>query len=330
MPNLFKSGTTTTNGCIYDGNFNIGVDPAYDYGPTSATSFYNGITPAAGGYTIYQNKAANGPSIRTAANDATLISILQSVGSTGTTAAGALNWARQQTDIMVANIDYPGIVTSGLTLNVDASYVSSYPLSGSGWYDLTKNNNNGTLVSGPTFSTTNGGIIAIPLSTAYIDYGTAFTLGAGDFAIDMWVKYDNLTATTRGLIEKRGPSYTVGGWALRGSSGGILWEQLASAVNYYSLTISTAYTTNWTYIVVTRIGTTTTGYVNGVQGPSQLNDSNNYNYTATSIKTGSNTSSNFANGGAFSLGSTRIYKGQGLTQAQVTQNYNATKTRYGL
>ena len=89
MPNSFKSGTTATNGCIYDGNFIIGVDPAFAYGPTSTTSFYNGITPPTGGYTIYQNKAANGPSIRTAADDATMVSILQSMGSTETITIGA-------------------------------------------------------------------------------------------------------------------------------------------------------------------------------------------------------------------------------------------------
>ena len=68
MPNVFKSGATSTNGSIYKGQFTIGVDTSWDFGPTASTGFWNGVIPATGGYTIYQNKAANGPSIRTAAN----------------------------------------------------------------------------------------------------------------------------------------------------------------------------------------------------------------------------------------------------------------------
>jgi hypothetical protein len=44
------------------------------------------------------------------------------------------------------------IVTSGLTLNLDAGSVISYPTTGTSWYDTTGNNNNVTLNNGSTFS----------------------------------------------------------------------------------------------------------------------------------------------------------------------------------
>jgi hypothetical protein len=229
----------------------------------------------------------------------------------------------------MASIGGSNIVKSGLVLSLDAANARSYPGSGTTWRDLSGNSNNGTLTSGPTFSSSNVGIIQIPLNTSYVDYGSTFTLGAGDFAIELWYKIDNLNATIRALLEKRGPSFTTGGWCLRQTNGGVAWEQLTSAT-YYGLNISSIFTTDWIHLVVTRIGTTLTGYVNGVQGASQLNDSNNYNYTATTIKSGTNSSANLTNGGAFSLGSVKIYKGAGLTQAQVTQNFNATKGRFGL
>lgn len=46
----------------------------------------------------------------------------------------------------------PSIVTSGLILYLDAANKKSYPGSGSTWYDLSGNGNNGTLTNNPTFT----------------------------------------------------------------------------------------------------------------------------------------------------------------------------------
>ena len=44
------------------------------------------------------------------------------------------------------------ISTLGLVLNLDAADRNSYPGSGTTWYDLSGNGNNGTLTNGPTFT----------------------------------------------------------------------------------------------------------------------------------------------------------------------------------
>ena len=46
----------------------------------------------------------------------------------------------------------PRIVTDGLVLALDAGNTKSYPGSGTTWTDLSGNGNNGTLVNGPTYS----------------------------------------------------------------------------------------------------------------------------------------------------------------------------------
>lgn len=51
----------------------------------------------------------------------------------------------------------PDIVRSGLVLNLDAAEPASYPGTGTTWYDLSGNGNNGTLVNGPTYNSANGG-----------------------------------------------------------------------------------------------------------------------------------------------------------------------------
>jgi hypothetical protein len=330
MPNVISSGTTVVNGTIKRNNFLIGVNTSVQYGPTSATTFWNGIVPPTSGYTVYAQKTVNGPSIRTAANDSELITISRQYGGTNiTTVYDALSYFNGQSNFLVTNIDYPNIVTSGLTLMLDAGYVPSYPTTGTTWNDLSGGGFNGTLTNGPTFNSTNGGIISIPSTVAYVNYGSALTLGAGDFAIDVWFKNNTTNAGIRAILEKRGPSYTTGGWNLRGSPTSVNWEQLTSST-YYGLTIGTISGTSWYNVVLTRIGTTVIGYINGISGGTQLNDSNDYNYTGVPIVSGSDSSANLFAGGDFSLGSVRIYKGQGLTQSQVTQNYNATKSRFGL
>jgi hypothetical protein len=44
-----------------------------------------------------------------------------------------------------------GIVTNGLIIQLDASNATSYPGSGTTWFDITSTNN-GTLTNGPTFT----------------------------------------------------------------------------------------------------------------------------------------------------------------------------------
>jgi len=67
----------------------------------------------------------------------------------------------------------PQIVTSGLVLHLDAANPKSYPGTGSTWYDRSGNLNggvvnNGTLVNGPSFSSTNMGSIGFDGVNDYI------------------------------------------------------------------------------------------------------------------------------------------------------------------
>ena len=59
MPNTIKFGSYTGES-LKVGDALIGVRDV-SKGPTSTTGFYNGINPTIGGYTIYQNKASQGP-----------------------------------------------------------------------------------------------------------------------------------------------------------------------------------------------------------------------------------------------------------------------------
>jgi uncharacterized delta-60 repeat protein len=163
MPQPVKFSNSNVPNSIKKGEAAIGVNNV-EYGPTPITDWWSGIDPPVSGYTAYAKKAANGPSIMVAQNDNDLLGIARAFGASSsvTTTAGALNYFASQSDMIVVNKNYNNIVTSGLVLNLDASFVASYPVSGTSWYDVSGSGNTGTLQNGPTFNSdgylTNDGV----------------------------------------------------------------------------------------------------------------------------------------------------------------------------
>lgn len=115
----------------------VGVNQV-EYSPTSTTGWYAGISPPVSGYTVYVNKVTQGPSILVASNDNDLVSIAISQGAanTMTGVTNAFNFFKDLNDRIVIDKNYNDIVTSGLVLNLDTTYVPSYPRNGSFWNDV--------------------------------------------------------------------------------------------------------------------------------------------------------------------------------------------------
>ena len=59
----------------------------------------------------------------------------------------------------MAEIHGPKIVRDGLVLALDAGDVNSFKAGSTTWFDVSGNNNNGTLTNGPAYSTINRGTI---------------------------------------------------------------------------------------------------------------------------------------------------------------------------
>jgi len=145
MPKVIKFSGTPLSKTRGKGNMRIGAN-SHDYG----TSYYSMIEPPYGGYTVYENKASGGPSIKIADNEAELINITrESSGTTYASATECLAWFATQTDKLVvsSNDSFHDYVTDGLVLELDASNLPSYPTTGTTWYDLSGNNNHATLSS---------------------------------------------------------------------------------------------------------------------------------------------------------------------------------------
>ena len=333
-PNFIKYSITPDDKSIKVGNYSIGVASGTTYGPTSGTSYWSGISPPTSGYTIYENKVTNGPSIRVPSSSAVLIDYANRLygGSSITTEAGALVYFNSLNTVICVNRNYEEIVTSGLTLLLDAGFTPSYPKSGTSWTDLSFSGNNGTLINGPTFNSSNGGSIVFDGSDDYATVPHNSNINLVDtVSLEAWVKYTTTSNTV--LIEKSNNNTHYqfqifnSGQGSPGISGQLVFMLQPTSSNWVVSGIVTN-DGNWHHVVGTydRGVSTAKIYVNGV-----LRNTN------SSILSGptSNTqpllmgSRSGAAGFGGSISGVKIYN-RALSAAEISQNYNATKSRYNL
>lgn len=217
------------------------------------------------------------------------------------------------------------IIQSGLLFHWDANIMASYPGSGTSWFSLTPNTRTATLNNGPTYNnSTNGGFITFDGANDSATF-TTFTLGNGDlpWTIMAWVR---TTTGADGLGQ---------GSILSNSSGGPV---------YAALSINQGKITYWTYesFWYRIMGATNVNnnrwnllcwvqknnnfmdmYVNGV-----IDLSNGYSRSGNNNPIdimGASWTAPF-NG---SIGSVMVYNTT-LSAAQILQNYNSTRHRFGV
>jgi hypothetical protein len=98
--------------------------------------------------------------------------------------------------------------TNGLVFNIDASNTNSYPRTGSTWIDLTSSLYSGTLTGSPTFSYNNGGYFSFNGTTDYVNYGDILDLGTNDLTSNAWIRITSSWATGNRILA--GKSITAG------------------------------------------------------------------------------------------------------------------------
>jgi hypothetical protein len=226
----------------------------------------------------------------------------------------------------------PKIVTDGLVLYLDAGNTKSYPGTGVTWSGLSKSNNNGTLILSPTFDSSNGGSIVFNGSNQYIDCGNTnlgINAGSTQITLETWV-YPTSFISFRGLISRVGGTSPFGGWMIYMTSS----SKFGFAVNISGVwttmdgPLSPLSTNNWYHVCGTYNGTTMNLYINGLLA-STTNSSGTIQYTGSLSNLGigyNGAGSSFFPG---RIAIAKIYS-KSLSSQEVLQNYNATKSRFGL
>jgi len=230
-----------------------------------------------------------------------------------------------------------GIVTNGLVLNLDAAKTDSYPGTGTTWRDLSGNNNNGTLINGPTFSGI-GKQAAIVFDgvddyfiTQLSSIGNAnqsFTFG-GVFRITNKLSYES----NRFIFSNYVLSSQSGFFAITTNKDTTPLISLWLRNNDRSVSVQTSGITpslnTWYYVVGVRdvITNEIKLYINSslidtktLSGDLTVRDSTN-TYGGVRHFTSQIISADVA--------STQIYN-RALSAAEVSQNFNALRGRYGI
>jgi hypothetical protein len=225
----------------------------------------------------------------------------------------------------------PQIITDGLVLCLDAANPKSYPGSGSTWFDLSGNGNNGTnsnithsaSVAGEFFFNNSSSVSTIP-NSASLNPTTGVT-------IESWV---NFSGNDDDFIFEKGNVNTQ--YSLF-SHGGVLNDIMFRtyhegdgsyhnfSVNKTTVGISIG---NWYHIVGSWNGSTKRIFVNGVQVGS-IAKSGNLRTTTPGASVGrfGGTTTGYYWGGYISkIG---IYS-RGITATEVTQNFAALRGRFGI
>jgi len=318
MPNYIQYSTSIPSGSLKKGNAALGITDSVA-GPTSNTGWYTGINPPTGSYTVYEVSASGDPDIYCPINSTELINLVKSKGATGGntgSVADALAWIATQPNLLATNEVYPNIVTSGSVLNLDAGFVGSYPTTASTWYDVSGNNNSGSLINGPTFNSL--GYLNFDGIDDYVNCGNNSNLNfTTNFTIGAWMNANSVQASVdSGILGKITSNDAYSGY--------MLWFQSNKNVtlyirgNYINSTFSLSSNT-WYYVVGTYNGTTASLYINGVLN-SSMSLSISANAAASNFWVGQY---EYTTGGRNFTGKIAMSQAynRALTQAEILQNY---------
>ena len=224
----------------------------------------------------------------------------------------------------------PRIVTDGLVLCLDAANTKSYGGSGTTWTDLSGNGNDGTLTNGPTHTSGAGGYFTFDGSN---DYVAVSNLGLSSNTLEGWINSHTNQGGNQGndIVSALGYYSRVGAekYTYIGFIGSnTLTFRIDDGSTSHKQVADVTYTTNQWYHVALSYNSSngsTVAYVNGSSVGST---------TATTGITFNNTPNDIAraeNGRYFDgfVSTARIYD-RALTAAEVAQNFNALRGRYGI
>ena len=223
------------------------------------------------------------------------------------------------------------VVPNGLVLSIDPSNWYVYPKAGTAVTDL-KGNATGTIGGNMAYSTIASGTFVSDGNADYIDFGkTPTNFPTGDISIFVWIRASSLSNgwnifMTKWFTNTAGTGgYSDFHYAIY-PSGGSYYQNLYTAYqsNLFGSTPLVANT--WYQVGFTIGGGNMQMYING-KPDGDLRSNNRINYNESNLFLGDPRIG--VGGFVGTIGSFAIYN-RVITQEEVLQNFNATKTKYGL
>jgi hypothetical protein len=226
---------------------------------------------------------------------------------------------------------YINLVTDGLILYLDAANTKSY-LSGTSWYDLTTYNNDGTLINGPTFSSTNGGSIVFDGVNDYVQVNNSDILNPTQtITLSVWSKFNGIySGFYAPIIFKKNTAFSYfEQYQLAYLISGNIQVALGNGSSNQSANTPLSYTNQLINVVGTidTINSVIKIYVNGDLKASTSIIYPNMSVSTSPVIIGGNAQGGFPGYMGGDIYNVSIYN-RVLSDAEILQNYNATKWRY--
>jgi len=234
----------------------------------------------------------------------------------------------------------PG-VTNGLVLYLDAAKRESYPGSGTTWYDLSGNGNNGTLTNGPTYTgVSKDAAIDFDGVNDYVNLNTTFSSIVSSSLPSTWNAWVNVVSSSsnRTII---GSAWANGGVHMRltGSSHApqdrVRFLHFTDGSNGTGFDSSLTFTSGWQNFTAIYNGnglvySNFKFYLNGQEAATTDPTFGSPTVVPTtqtfSVGRGGTEDQAYYNS---NIAQVSVYN-RALTASEIQQNYNALKGRYGL
>jgi hypothetical protein len=224
----------------------------------------------------------------------------------------------------------PTIIKEDLVLHLDAANTKSYVSGSATWYDLSGNNNSGSLTNGPTFSSANNGSIVFDGVDDKVVVPHISSYNLTNLTVLVWIKpISPYTGAFRGIISKEGADRDWNFYLYSSAGNGI--------VNNYHF--STARASSYTNTVLLPGGSLllntyhqcgfsiSEGVLKYYLDGSIINQGSiNFSPANSSYPITIGAADNYTKG---NIATTQVYN-RALTATEIAQNFNATKGRFGL
>lgn len=229
--------------------------------------------------------------------------------------------------------DIGNIVANNLVLYLNAGDSNSYNGSGTTWYDLSTGSHDCVLVNGPVFNTGNGGYFDFD---GVYDYGyvlnhTDFYFGTGEFTIEVWAMTEDISETYQILLGNHNAG-VGGGWYFYGDYSDSMAFGYASQADDATFTQSQD---TWYHFAVRRDANGIDFFRNNSAGSANLTftddilDPNNLDLIIGNLYYYNTVGSSDIFGWNGRIAQVRVYS-RALSNAELTQNYDAHRSLYGL
>lgn len=215
-----------------------------------------------------------------------------------------------------------------VVLDLDAGNSTSYPGTGSTWFDLS-NGYNATLIGtgGPSYSSANGGSLVFSGSGQYgrVAYNSDFDLSLSDYSIEGWFNLSTFS-TSQVLISKDtyGSSFD---WNVNIVNSTTIQMMYNGSFSTVTATVPAMSINQWYYVAIASISGVVRIYLNSVLRQTQAVILTNNSQSFITLGCSSwNNPYLFVNGKISAL---RVQR-KGLSGSEVSTNFDALRGRYGI